>query len=208
MKDKLITPDAYKQLEVERIEGALEARREIWYNMPVDSSVVEYLIMPLRELDAVAPEDRAEPLGVRPQAEPITVYINSYGGNAYEGMAGFDAIAKANAHVTTIGLGECISAGFCIFMGGDRRIANKNTVLMMHSVSMYNYGALPNIKDDVKHLSRVAQRKAEEFGARTNMSVDDWLEIIGPDGRNRDRYFTAEEAVELGIAHGIVGETQ
>lgn len=203
MKDKLLTTDAYKQLEVERIEDALEARREIWYNREVYDSVIEYLVMPLAELDALTPPADGP---IQPGPAPITVFINSPGGSVCDGSIGFDAIVAAKSRVRTVALGMAASSAFFIFMAGDERLVYPNTTLMMHSFSALTMGSLPDIADDVEQMVVLTERWAGELRARTNMSTDQWLDIMGKDGDNRTRYFTAEQAKELGIAHGIVGE--
>ena len=202
---KLLAVDAEKQFEIEQVTHAL-LRREIWFNRDVDERVVEFLIMQLAELDRTA-DTEAVPnaAGVVVMGPPpITVFVNSCGGSLYDGMAGFDAIVAARSRVTTVALGKCLSAGFLIFMGGNERVVHRNSVLMQHTPSMYDWGKLTDIKVDVDHVNGLMERDAQEMAARTNMSLDEWREICRAEGHGKDTYWTPEEAVERGIAHRII----
>lgn len=202
---KIYHVDAEKQWELEQIDQAL-LRREIWFNRDVDDSIIEFLAMQLADLDRVAPVEGQNEAGVTTaQPEPITVYINSYGGSMYDGIAGHDAMVAAKSEITTVALGKAMSAGFHLFMAGTTRHVNRNSVLMAHTPTMMNWGKLPDHKRDVEHVGSLIKRWAAEYARRTNMSTEEWLAILGADGHGHDVYFSAEEAVTRGIAHRIIG---
>lgn len=69
--------------------------------------------------------------------KPITIYINSEGGDTYAMFKIYDHIRNSPLSVVTIVAGSASSAGFIIFLAGDLRQAFPNAVLGFHAPTVY-----------------------------------------------------------------------
>jgi ATP-dependent Clp protease protease subunit len=66
---------------------------------------------------------------------PITIYLNSLGGDWYHGMGIYDTIRALRSHVTIIVVGSAMSMGSVILQAGDVRILSPHSYIMIHDGS-------------------------------------------------------------------------
>jgi len=166
-------------------------KREIWINGPIDDSLVEKLYVHLIKLQEES------------RQIDITVVINSRGGNFYESSVATDLMGTAKPLIRTIALAEATSGGFILFMGGKHRICHDYTNLMMHAISFGPGGKVPNIEDRVNHIKHLQEKLAKFFSYQTGgrTTPEYWIELFKSE---KDKWFSAEEAVKLGIVHQII----
>lgn len=126
---------------------------------------------------------------------PIELYLSSFGGDAYEGFAIYDAIRACSCDVHIIASGKIMSAGFLIFLAGDKRVASPNTIFMMHSTSYAAAGTVKNHEVEVNEGKRINNVFLDIAAARTKRPKKFWYRKI----LNQDFYFNVEEASALGI---------
>ena len=69
---------------------------------------------------------------ILPDDSPITVYINSPGGDVSQGMLMIDAMRSIPQPVITFATGMCGSAGLFLLAAGDVRVASKNATFFYH----------------------------------------------------------------------------
>jgi ATP-dependent protease ClpP protease subunit len=79
---------------------------------------------------------------------------------------------------------------------GKRRIG-KNCRVMIHSVLGGNHGSLHNLENEMDEIRWTQDRYIEAMVGETNMTKAHLKKILN---RKVNAYFTAEQAVELGIA--------
>ena len=67
----------------------------------------------------------------------LELYINTTGGDLYEMFALIDVMKSSYHHISTVGVGAIMSAGFLIFASGSQgyRYIGKNTGIMNHQHS-------------------------------------------------------------------------
>lgn len=161
-----------------------------------DGAMAERVIKGLHILDSSAPNGDG----------PITIIMNNIGGDEYHGLAIFDAIKSCKNHVTIKVFGHAMSMGSIILQAADVRIMSPNSRMMIH------YGTW-----GVHDHSKIAYKWAEE-----GKKFDEWMENLYLDKINdkhpdfkkqtikkwldHDTFFTATEAVNLGLADKVVGE--
>lgn len=138
--------------------------------------------------------------------EEIHLVISSCGGATGIGMAFFDTIKSVlKVDLTTIGSGDVDSSGIIVFLAGKKRYLTKNTTLLLHLAGRTFDGnkrystsdmSLMLKEDTLKdfHYASVVSDATE--GRRT---TDEILELMA-----KNTLLTTEEAVNLGIAHGII----
>jgi ATP-dependent Clp protease protease subunit len=177
----------FSEFEVETYKALLKDRT-ILYNGVIDKSVIERIVLPLGRMGN--------------SNKPIKIIINSPGGSVEDGQMVVDAILTCKAQVTTIALGQAMSAAFDIFLAGDKRVVYPNTILMMHSgSSRFEYQTLPQIMTESDLHRRYFERWSVWYASRTNLPKKDWFVMLNT-GLNY--YYFPEDALKAGIVHEIV----
>ena len=136
--------------------------------------------------------------------EPFEFIISTLGGSAQE-MFGLHDLMRAvrdQCEIHTVGLGKVFSAGTLLLASGSKghRKIGKNCRVMIHSVISGNHGSIHNLENEMDEIRWVQDRYIEAMVSETSMSKSHLKKILN---RKVNAYFTAEEAVELGIADTI-----
>jgi len=190
-ESKCELPETYQNLKINSLKQRL-SKREIWINGIIDDSLVETLYMNLIDMQESDTN------------KPITIMINSNGGNLSESSVATDIIGTISNPVKTIALAKANSGGFMIFMAGKERICHDFTELMMHNVACFmGYRKTNDINNYTKHLDSIMDKQASFFSRQTGgkTSKEYWLELFKSD---KDKWFSVEEAIELGIVHKVI----
>ena len=132
---------------------------------------------------------------------PFEFIISTLGGNAQE-MFGVHDLMRAvrdNCDIHTVGLGKVFSAGTLLLASGTKgkRRIGKNCRVMIHAVLGGNHGSIHNLENEMDEIRWTQDRYIEAMVQETDMSKTHLKKILN---RKVNAYFTAEEAVELGIA--------
>jgi ATP-dependent protease ClpP protease subunit len=96
-----------------------------------------------------------------------------------------------------------MSAGLLLLAAGtkgERRIG-KHCRIMMHHVLGAEQGSIVDIGQSYEEAKIMENLMFEAIANESNLSVEDLQEMVS---RNVDVFFSAEEAVEMGIADIIV----
>ena len=130
----------------------------------------------------------------------IWVYINSPGGSVTAGMAIYDTMQFVEPDVATVCMGLGASMGQFLLCAGakGKRYALPHARIMMHQPSGGFRGQAADIAIQAEHLLYVKQLMAELIAQHTGKT----LEQIQADSE-RDRWFTAEQAVEYGLCDEV-----
>jgi ATP-dependent Clp protease protease subunit len=131
----------------------------------------------------------------------INLYINSPGGSVSAGLAIYDTMRLIPNDVATVATGFAASIGQVLLTVGSpgKRYALPNARIMMHQPSAGIGGTTADIAiqaENLEHMKRVIEQINAE---RTGQS----RETIERDS-DRDRWFTAEQALEYGMVDSIV----
>lgn len=133
--------------------------------------------------------------------EPIELYISSYGGDGYEVLGVVDLIRNMKAPVYTYLYGKAMSAGFLMFMVGDKRFISRNSTLMIHQLSGGMVGTIQDMREQLEEYERLQEQVEDLVMLHTYLDEDD---LGGVRFGKYDLYLSAEEAKELGIADEII----
>ena len=132
---------------------------------------------------------------------PFEFLISTLGGSAQEmfGLHDLMRVMRENCDIHTVGLGKVFSAGTLLLASGTKgkRRIGKNCRVMIHAVLGGNHGSIHNLENEMDEIRWVQERYIEAMVEETNMSKTHLKKILN---RKVNAYFTAEEAVELGIA--------
>ena len=128
--------------------------------------------------------------------------INSFGGSVYDGLALYDAIRDCKSEIVTLGMGKIMSMATFVFLAGDKRYISKRSTIMVHEISDWIGGQMTDLKIQVKESERLADILLDIYCDRTNEKKSYWKKL------KRESYFSPEEAVRVGMAHGIIGDEE
>lgn len=172
-------------------EDLLFTNREIFLTTGVDSDTSNKLIKQLMILEKL--DNTAE----------ITLYINSPGGEVVSGLAVYDYIQLMQAPVRTVCIGTAASMGAILFLAGQKREMLAHTRLMIHDPA-YGGGDMAGKKPHelqayVDKLKQSQEIIAGIIAEKTGKSLEEIYEKT-----REDSYFNAQEAIDYGLATGIV----
>lgn len=140
--------------------------------------------------------------------KPITVYINSGGGSVGAGLAMMQMIYRMRTlygvTINTVVTGYAYSMGAIVFQAGDRRQVGSFSTLMLHQPQWFLSGSDQQIFSDYATLARHYKNVVSNiFAQRSGKHSAKWWEDFIYSGR--DRFLTAQECLDLGLADDIYG---
>lgn len=130
-----------------------------------------------------------------PEAD-IFLYINSPGGSVTAGMAIYDTMEFIPNDVVTVATGLAASMGQFLLSSGTKgkRYATPNARILMHQPSGGIGGTASDIKIQAELILHMKKVMAELTAEQTGQTVEKILA-----DNDRDKWFTAEEALEYGF---------
>jgi len=138
-------------------------------------------------------------------ASDIEFYISSGGGSVSDMLAVYDlmCLVKMNRDIATFGFGKVYSAAVPLLAAGTKgkRYIGHNSRLMIHHCSSNASGSYPDIQTNFDELKKVEELMVGILIEHTNLSAEEVYEIMS---RNTDKFFSAEEALEMGIVDEII----
>ncbi len=131
----------------------------------------------------------------------IYLYINSPGGSVTAGMAIYDTMQYVESDVATVAMGLAASMGQFLLSAGakGKRYALPHARIMMHQPSGGIGGTASDIKIQAEQMLHIKKQMAELIAQQTGQT----LEQVESDS-DRDRWFTADEALEYGFIDQVV----
>ena len=131
----------------------------------------------------------------------IWLYINSPGGSVTAGMAIYDTMQFVSCDVATVCMGMAASMGQFLLTAGTsgKRFTLPNARVMMHQPLAGLRGQAADIAIQAEQLVYTKKRMAELTAFHTGQTV----EKVEADAE-RDRWFTAEEAVTYGLVDKVI----
>ena len=134
----------------------------------------------------------------------ISFYINSPGGSVTAGLAIVDTMNYIKCPVSTICIGMAASMGSLLLSCGTkgRRFATPNSEVMIHQPLIAGGGISGQATDIQIHSDHIIKMK-EKLNKMLSDNSGKPLEQVKQD-TERDKYLTAEEALEYGLIDGIL----
>ena len=132
---------------------------------------------------------------------PITLYINSPGGEVQSGLALYDVMQAVSCPIRTVCLGMAASMGALLFIAGDEREILPHSRIMIHDplIGAGAGGSALSVKAQADDLMRIRDITAGVIARHSGMSVERVFELTAS-----DTYFEAEEAVDAGLADRVI----
>jgi ATP-dependent protease ClpP protease subunit len=135
--------------------------------------------------------------------DPITVRINSGGGDAFAGVAIYNMLVQHPARIIVNIEGAALSAASVIAMAGDEIKMAENAIFMIHDPRMWAGGVSTDMRKAADLLDKVAGQIRDTYVARTGLDADKVEKLMAA-----ETWLDAEEAFELGFITEIVEAKQ
>ncbi len=132
----------------------------------------------------------------------ISIYLNSPGGSFTALTAIYDTMRYIKPEIQTVCLGQAASAAALILAGGTKgkRLALPNSRILIHQPATEGgYGQSSDLEIQAREIMRIRTLMEQMLAEDTGQSVEQVSKDI-----ERDKYLTAEEAVEYGIIDDIL----
>lgn len=127
--------------------------------------------------------------------EPVTVRINSGGGDVFEGVAILNALRGYAGEVTTVIESIAASAASFIAVGaGGKVVARPNAEVMIHKAWTTLAGNADDIDKTKADLARQDVKIAGIYAGKAGGELDDWLSRM-----SAETWYTAQEALDAGL---------
>src|SRR5205809_6021992 len=137
---------------------------------------------------------------------PITLYINSAGGNVTDGLAIHDSIRhiiSRGIEVTIIVQGMAYSMGSIVLQAASegRRLAFPHSWIMIHEPA--KWAGWQSTSAGAQHLERLKQMQDQIYRILSVRSGKPLRQII-KDTKRTDFYLDAQSALDYGLIDGVV----
>jgi ATP-dependent Clp protease protease subunit len=171
------------------IYSLLLKERIIFLGTGINDQIANLIVAQLLWLDSQDPE------------REISVYINSPGGIIYHGLAVYDTMQQVRAPVRTVAVGVTASMGTMLLAAGTegRRYALPHATIHMHPAGGGAQGYAPDVEIQYKELQRMQNLLHQLLAKHTKQTVQKIA-----DDFDRDRWMSAEQAVEYGIVDEVL----
>ena len=175
------------------IYSRLLGERIVFIGQPIDDDLANLVVAQLLHLESDDPE------------KDVSVYVNSPGGSLHAGLAIYDAMQYVRPDVATICYGMAMSAGSLILTGGaeGKRLSLPNARILIHQPSSGFQGQSSDIEIHAREILELRRRLEEIYARHTGQDTDQIH-----DDMDRDRFFSADAAVEYGLVDRIITERE
>ncbi|HBR60321.1 MAG: ATP-dependent Clp protease proteolytic subunit [SAR324 cluster bacterium] len=176
--------------ELDSISSKLLKSRTVIISQQVDAKLSAKVLSQLVLLEQEGPE------------LPITVFINSPGGEIFSGFAIFDMLKFITCPVTTVVTGFAASMGSILSLAADegRRFAMPQAKIMIHQPLLMGYqGRASECEIQAREILKTRDHLVQLYADQTGKSHEEIKKAL-----DRDNWFTAEEALEYGLLDKVV----
>ena len=137
--------------------------------------------------------------------EPITLLIDSPGGDVYAGFSIFDVIRFIKAPVRIVGIGLVASAAALILIAvpKDRRFGLPNSSYLIHQPLSGMNGVATDIEFHAKELERTRLHINELLAEATGQALEKIIKDT-----DRDFWMNAQEAMQYGLIGKVIMSRQ
>lgn len=136
------------------------------------------------------------------EEDPITLYLNSYGGDAHTMFGIIDLINNYSVKINTVAMGNAMSAaGWILLCGTGLRSVSKSTTIMLHEVQSGHEGPSTKIESTVEHARILQDMASELIYEKTNISKKAWATMLRD---KQEIFFDADDCLKYGLVDRIL----
>jgi ATP-dependent Clp protease protease subunit len=170
-------------------------KRDLLLSDRISQGTVKDIIKDIFEINF--DDDEKEEIYKDWERKPIQLFINSYGGSVYDGLALIDVIKRSKTPVHTVCIGSCMSMALWVWLSGAKRFVGESATLMFHDVSLFAYDKTEGIKQELNEMIRLQEMLASEIVEKSMIKEETLRDYIS---RKAEWYIPATEAITLKLA--------
>ena len=149
----------------------------------------------------ISADDFAKDLKALGKVDTLNVYINSAGGNVFDGVTIYNTLKRNPAKVVVNVDGLAASIASIIAMAGDEIIMAENAFMMIHDPWSVAAGSADDMREMADTMDKVRGQLLDTYVKRSGTD-----ETVISDMMTAETWLTASEAQEYGLAD-TVGES-
>jgi ATP-dependent Clp protease protease subunit len=171
------------------IYSRLLRERVIFLGEPIDDEVANLVVAQLIHLESEDPD------------KDVHLYLNTPGGSMYAGLAIYDTMQFIKPSIQTTCVGIAMSMGSLLLAAGaaGKRSVLPNSRVLIHQPSGGFEGSSSDIEIQAREVLALRRRIDEVYSKHTGQPFEQVHEDM-----ERDRFFSAEQAVEYGLADRVL----
>lgn len=150
------------------------------------------------DIESTCPNDVAKALE-QADGEDVDIYINSGGGEIFAATEIYSAVQKYKGNVKLHVTGLAASAASIIMCAGECDIS-ATSMVMIHNVSSMAQGNYRDFKHESETLRKADKAMCQAYVNKTGKSESEILPLM-----DKETWFTAQEAADLGLCDRVVG---
>jgi len=131
-------------------------------------------------------------------AEDITLRINSPGGDAFDGIAMYNLLARHPANISVKVDGLAASAASVVAMAGDTIEMADNALMMIHRAWTIAGGNAEKLRELAGIMDTLDEQVVSTYAKRATVSNEELQAML-----SAETWLTAHEAVEFGFADTV-----
>lgn len=135
--------------------------------------------------------------------KPVTVMVNSPGGDMFEGLAIYSLLREHPAEVTVKVLGLAASAASIIAMAGDSVEIARAGFLMIHNAWIYAAGNRHEFREYADYLEPFDRSMADIYAARTGIDMKEIQKIM-----DAESWIGGSDAIDQGFADSLLASDE
>ena len=173
------------------IYSRLLKERVVFLVGPVEDYVANVIVAQLLFLESENPD------------KDIHLYVNSPGGSVSAGLAIYDTMQFVKPAVSTMCIGQAASMGALLLAGGaaGKRFCLPHSRVMIHQPLGGFQGQASDIDIHAKEILKARDQLNQILAKHSGQELDKIAEDT-----DRDRFMSAEEAVDYGIIDSMLSE--
>lgn len=125
--------------------------------------------------------------------------MHSYGGDLEQAFFFCDLIKSSRIPIITVAMGVAMSAGFLIFISGNKRYAFPHSQLLIHSGFASLGGTAEQVEEAQKNYKR--QQECMKRYILDNTAID---EKLFQKNSKKDWYLSGDDLINYKIADGLI----
>lgn len=135
--------------------------------------------------------------------KPVTVYINSPGGDMFEGLAIYNLLREHEEHVTVKVLALAASAASIVAMAGDTVQIARSGFIMVHNSWVVAIGNRHDLREYADTLEPFDRALADIYAARTGAEIGEIQKLM-----DAETWLGGSDAVDQGFADDLLPADQ
>ena len=128
----------------------------------------------------------------------VSVYMNSPGGNVFEGIAILNSLKRLGGQKTVYVDGLAASIASVIAMAGDKIVMAENAQMMIHNPWIYSGGEAKDHRKLADELDRIRELIANTYASRATIPLDRIHALM-----DAETWMGSAEAMEYGLADSV-----